>query len=83
MATLLDARLGVVKVAVISGRDMKPGRRASGTTRKLFALSLAIALATSGVGIILPVVPSHLERLGLASASIAQVQLHVSLLAAG
>ncbi|MBK7583246.1 MAG: MFS transporter [Myxococcales bacterium] len=52
-------------------------------TRKLFALSLSIALAMSGVGIILPVVPSHIERLGLASASTAQVALHVSLLAAG
>ena len=62
---------------------MKPSRRAPGTTRKLFAPSLAIALAMSGVGIILPVVPSHLEHLGLAGASTAQVQLHVSLLAAG
>jgi MFS transporter, DHA1 family, multidrug resistance protein len=62
---------------------MKPARRAPGTTRKLFALSLSIALAMSGVGIIIPVVPSHIERLGLASASSAQVALHVSLLAAG
>ena len=62
---------------------MKPARRAPGTTRKLFALSLSIALAMSGVGIILPVVPSHIERLGLTGASSAQVALHVSLLAAG
>ena len=31
--------------------------RTPGTTRKLFALSISIALAMSGVGIILPVVP--------------------------
>ena len=62
---------------------MKPARRLPGTTRKLFALSLSIALAMSGVGIILPVVPSHIGRLGLASASTQQVALHVSLLAAG
>ena len=62
---------------------MKPARRTPGTTRKLFALSLSIALAMSGVGIILPVVPSHIGRLGLASASTEQVALHVSLLAAG
>lgn len=52
-------------------------------TRKLFALSLSIALAMSGVGIILPVVPSHIERLGLVNPTTAQVALHVSLLAAG
>lgn len=57
-------------------------RRSPGTTHKLFALSFSIALAMSGVGIILPVVPSHVERLGLASLSTAQVALHVSLLAA-
>ena len=62
---------------------MKPARSAPGTTRKLFALSLSIALAMSGVGIILPVVPSHLEHLGLVNATTAQVALHVSLLAAG
>lgn len=61
---------------------MKRARRPPGTTRKLFALSLSIALAMSGVGIIIPVVPSHIGRLGLASASTAQVALHVSLLAA-
>jgi len=61
---------------------MKPAR-APGTTRKLLALSLSIALAMSGVGIILPVVPSHIGRMGLASASTGQVALHVSLLAAG
>ncbi|MCZ7618942.1 MAG: MFS transporter [Myxococcota bacterium] len=61
---------------------MKSAPRAPGTTRKLFALSLSIALAMSGVGIIIPVVPSHIGRLGLASASIEQVALHVSLLAA-
>ena len=33
--------------------------------RQRFALSLSIALAMSGVGIILPVVPSYIERLGL------------------
>lgn len=33
--------------------------------RQRFALSLSIALAMVGVGIILPVVPSHIERLGL------------------
>jgi MFS family permease len=37
----------------------------------------------SGVGIIIPVVPSHIGRLGLAGASTEQVALHVSLLAAG
>lgn len=62
---------------------MKRTRRAPGTTHKLFALSLAIALAMSGVGIIIPVVPSHIRRLGLAGASTGQVALHVSLLAAG
>ncbi len=62
---------------------MKRARRAPGTTRKLFALSLSIALAMSGVGIILPVVPSHLEYLGLVDATTGQVALHVSLLAAG
>lgn len=36
-----------------------------------------------GVGHILPVVPSHMGRLGLASASTRQVVLHVSLLAGG
>ncbi len=60
-----------------------PAGRTAGTTRKLFALSLSIALAMSGVGIILPVVPSHIGRLGLGNASTAQVALHVSLLAAG
>lgn len=62
---------------------MKPARRPPGTTRKLFALSLSVALAMSGVGMIIPVVPSHIEYLGLASISTAQVALHVSLLAAG
>jgi len=62
---------------------MKSAEKTPGTTRKLFALSLSIALAMSGVGIILPVVPSHIERVGLANASTAQVALHVSLLAAG
>lgn len=62
---------------------MSPAGRTAGATRKRFALSISIALATSGVGIILPVVPSHVERLGLADASTAQVALHVSLLAAG
>ena len=62
---------------------MNRARKAPGTTRKLFALSLSIALAMSGVGIIIPVVPSHIGRLGLGSASIEQVALHVSLLAAG
>lgn len=62
---------------------MSPAGRTPGTTRRLFALSLSIALAMSGVGIIFPVVPSHVERLGLANASTAQVALHVSLLAAG
>lgn len=62
---------------------MRPAGRTPATTRKLFALSLSIALAMSGVGIILPLVPSHVERLGLANASTAQVALHVSLLAAG
>jgi len=42
-----------------------------------------MALAMSGVGIILPIVPSHLERLGLVNSISAQVALHVSLLAAG
>jgi DHA1 family multidrug resistance protein-like MFS transporter len=59
-----------------------PLTRGSSTTRKLLALSLSIALAMSGVGIIIPVVPSHIEHLGLANASNAQVALHVSLLAA-
>ena len=62
---------------------MKPARKLPGTTRKLFALSLSVALAMSGVGIIIPVVPSHNERMRLASAPTAQVALHVSLLAAG
>ena len=62
---------------------MKPARGAPGTSRKLFALSVSIALATSGVGIILPVVPSHIEHLGIVNATTAQVALHVSLLAAG
>jgi DHA1 family multidrug resistance protein-like MFS transporter len=53
------------------------------TMRKQFALSLSIALAMSGVGIILPVVPSHIEHLGLANVTTTQVALHVSLLAAG
>jgi DHA1 family multidrug resistance protein-like MFS transporter len=61
---------------------MKRLGTALSTTRKLFALSLSIALAMSGVGIILPVVPSHVEHLGLANASTARVALHVSLLAA-
>lgn len=65
-----------------SRRDMKPAPMAPGT-RKLFALSLSIALAMSGVGIVIPVVPSHVGRLGLADASPEQVALHVSLLAAG
>lgn len=52
-------------------------------TRKLIALSVSIALAKAGVGIILPVVPFHIERLGLGGTSTAQVALHVSLLAAG
>lgn len=59
------------------------GMPVPGTTRKLLALSLSIALAMSGVGIILPVVPSHIGRLGLAGASTEQVALHVSLLAVG
>jgi DHA1 family multidrug resistance protein-like MFS transporter len=63
--------------------EMKPPGRKQSTTRKHFALSFSIALAMSGVGIILPVVPSHIERLGLANASTAQVALHVSLLASG
>ncbi len=62
---------------------MKPPGKTQSTTRTRFALSFSIALAMSGVGIILPVVPSHIERLGLADASTAQVALHVSLLAAG
>lgn len=62
---------------------MKPPGKTQSTTRKLFALSLSIALAMSGIGMILPVVPSHIERLGLANGSTAQVALHVSLLAAG
>lgn len=62
---------------------MKPAPRAPGTARKLFALSLSIALAMSGVGIIIPVAPSHIGRCGLASASTEQVALYVSLLAAG
>ncbi len=62
---------------------MRPARKAPGATRKLLVLSLSIALAMSGVGIILPVVPSHLENLGLANATTQQVALHVSLLAAG
>lgn len=62
---------------------MKPEGRIPGRTRQRFALSLSIALAMSGVGIILPVVPSHIERLGLTNPSTAQVALHVSLLAAG
>lgn len=61
----------------------KPAGAPPGTARKRFALSLSIALAMSGVGIILPVVPSHIARLGLVGASNAQVALHVSLLAAG
>jgi DHA1 family multidrug resistance protein-like MFS transporter len=64
-------------------RSVKPARRAPGATRTLFALSLSIALAMSGVGMIIPVVPSHIGRLGLANASTEQVALHVSLLAAG
>ena len=52
-------------------------------TRKLLALSISIALAMSGVGMILPVVPSHIARLGLTDMSTAQVAFHVSLLAAG
>ncbi len=62
---------------------MSSTRRAPGTTRKLLALSLSMALAMSGVGIILPIVPSHLEHLGLVNSTSAQVALHVSLLAAG
>lgn len=62
---------------------MRPLGRAPGTTRKLSVLSLSIALAMSGVGLIIPVVPFHIERLGLGGASTAQVALHVSLLAAG
>jgi DHA1 family multidrug resistance protein-like MFS transporter len=68
---------------VLPQHDMKPAPSAPGTTRKLLALSLSIALAMSGVGIIIPVVPSHIGRLGLAGASTEQVALHVSLLAAG
>ena len=52
-------------------------------TRRLFALSLSIALAMAGVGIILPVLPFHVEQLGLGDASTGRVALHVSLLAAG
>jgi len=66
----------------LSRRPTAPRKNRS-ATRKLFPLSLSIALAMSGVGIILPVVPSHIEYLGLANASTAQVALHVSLLAAG
>jgi DHA1 family multidrug resistance protein-like MFS transporter len=62
---------------------MRRAGPAPGTTRKLFALSRSIALAMSAVGIIIPVVPSHIGRLGLAGASTQQVALHVSLLAAG
>lgn len=62
---------------------MRPTTRVPGTTRKLLPLSLSIGLAMSGVGIIIPVVPSHLEHLGLANAPTSQVALHVSLLAAG
>jgi len=61
----------------------EPLGRTPSTTRKLFALSLSMALAMSGVGIIIPVVPSHIAQVGLANASTAQVALHVSLLAAG
>jgi maltooligosyltrehalose synthase len=50
-----------------------------GTRRQRFALSLSIALAMSGVGMILPIVPSHVARLGLANTSTAQVALHVTL----
>jgi DHA1 family multidrug resistance protein-like MFS transporter len=62
---------------------MKPAGRTTGTTRKRFSLSLSIALAMAGVGIIFPVVPTHIEHLGLANTTTAQVALHVSLLAAG
>ncbi len=62
---------------------MNPLQRTPSTTRELFALSLLIALAMSGVGIILPVVPSHIEHLGLVNPTNSQVALHVSLLAAG
>ena len=51
-------------------------------TRKLLALSISIALAMSGVGMILPVVPSHVERLGLVGSSTADIAFHVSMLAA-
>ncbi len=55
--------------------------RPPGTTRKLLAISLCMALAMSGIGIILPVVPSHIARLGVSTPSTAQVALHVSMLA--
>ncbi|HYU15997.1 MAG TPA: MFS transporter [Candidatus Acidoferrum sp.] len=52
-------------------------------TRRLFALSLSVALVMAGVGIDLPLLPLHVERLGLGGSSTADAALHVSLLAAG
>lgn len=51
--------------------------------RKLVVLSSAIALAMGGVGIILPVMPFHVGRLGVGALSTARLGLHMSLLAAG
>ncbi len=62
---------------------MTPDPRASKTTPKLWPLWLSMALAMAGIGIIVPVVPSHLEHLGLVNATTGQVAKHVSLLAAG
>ena len=61
---------------------MTPAGKTPGMTRKLLALSFSIALATSGIGMILPIVPFHIERVGLGGMPTAQVAVHVSLLAA-
>ncbi len=61
---------------------MTPAGKTPGMTRKLLALSFSIALATSGIGMILPIVPFHIERVGLGGMPTALVAVHVSLLAA-
>ena len=50
--------------------------------RALLPLCLSIGLAMSGIGIILPLVPFHIERMGLGGISISQSALHTSALAA-
>lgn len=79
----LDPRTEPPTARQAADRGMKPAAKTPGTTRKLLALSLSIALTTVGIGIIIPVVPPHIERVGLDSVSSGQVGMHVSLLAAG